>query len=67
MTLPRKIPSQAGFEPGSSSLEVDALTTRPTRRFSPELHRFLKDASAVTDYLSNAALIYCTVLIAVLK
>ena len=31
MTRPRKIPSQAGFEPGSSAPEVDALTTRPTR------------------------------------
>ena len=34
MTLPRNVPSQAGFEPGSSALEADALTTRPTRRSS---------------------------------
>ena len=34
MSRPGKIPSQAGFEnPRSSALEVDALTTRPSRRF----------------------------------
>ena len=31
MTRPGKIQSQAGFEPRSSALEVDALTTRPAR------------------------------------
>ena len=32
MTGPGKILSQAGFDPGSSAPEVDALTTRPVRR-----------------------------------
>ena len=31
-STPKKIPAHAGFEPGSSALEADTLTTRPTRR-----------------------------------
>ena len=31
MTRPGNIPPQEGFKPGSSALEADALTTRPTR------------------------------------
>ena len=34
MTRPGRIPSQAGIEHGSSVLEADALTTRPTRRYT---------------------------------
>ena len=39
MTRPGKIPSQAGT-PGSSALEADALTTRPTRRSTKEGNRW---------------------------
>ena len=34
---PGKIPAQAGFEPRIFALEVDALTSRPTRQSGQEL------------------------------
>ena len=57
MTRPRKkIPAQAGFEPGIFSLEADTLTTMPTsggyEKFGPtEEHESIQTSNSVTYVL----------------
>ena len=46
---PEKIPCQAGFEPGSSALEADALTTRPVRQSYGE-----ESPAAIRNALMNS-------------
>ena len=56
MTWPGKILLKAGFEPGSSALETDALTTRPTRRlqnWESSLKNNTKDHLVVFPSLSH--------------
>ena len=53
MTRPGKIPThQAGIEPGSSALETDALTIRPTRR-SHNAKRRIESTIVTVDRLAR--------------
>ena len=57
MTRPRKIPTgKTGIEPGSAALEVDALTTRPTRRFTKR--RQCHEGQYLTEFLKGETIMH---------